>query len=144
MNINCCSNIKWCSNKTNFREMLGDLNGMKPPVKSIIKNLFLLGSYIIQSIEAKQDMANTSSVLSPIFFEKVEFKHKSYTSDLYHWINYDAYKVEKNKNSSVIILHIKNKQNSSNNNVILYSHSNYDDLGTLFPFLIDLSSHLKV
>jgi hypothetical protein len=78
--------------------------------------------------------------------EKIEFKHKFYESILYPWIEIQCFSVLKPSNKKrIIVLRIINKRNTENDkNTIIFSHGNASDLGQTYPFLIDLSTQLKV
>ena len=60
-------------------------------------------------------------------------------------INVECYQIKKINNQKIILLYIKNvaKQVKDSNVLLLYSHNNKEDLGTVFPFLVDLSVQLK-
>jgi hypothetical protein len=78
--------------------------------------------------------------------EKIEFKHKYFDSVIYPWIEIQCFSVLKPSNKKrIIVLRIINKRNTGDDkNTIIFSHGNAQDLGLLFPFLIDLSTQLKV
>jgi hypothetical protein len=79
-------------------------------------------------------------------YARAEFHHKTYRNITFPWIQVECYQTKRYKtNNRLIILHIRNKAiKSHNKNTIIFSHGNYDDLGTIYPLLIDLASQLKV
>ena len=60
-------------------------------------------------------------------------------------INVECYQIKKINNKKIILLYVKNvcKKVNNSNVLLLYSHNNKEDLGTVFPFLVDLSVQLK-
>ena len=80
-------------------------------------------------------------------YEKVKFKNKYYdNNELYPWIEIQCFSILKPiSKKKIIVLRIINKRNiGDEKNTIIYSHENSTDLGLQFPFLIDLSTQLKV
>jgi hypothetical protein len=79
-------------------------------------------------------------------FTKAEFAHSAYSNINYNWIHVECYQTKKYKsNDRITILHVRNKNIPSHNKqTIIYSHGNNDDLGTIYPMLVDLASQLKV
>lgn len=79
-------------------------------------------------------------------YEKVEFKHKLFDNNIYPWIEIQCYSILKSDSKKrIICLRILNrKMKEEKNNTIIFSHGNSTDLGLMFPFLVDLSTQLKV
>ena len=79
-------------------------------------------------------------------YKKIIFKHLIYENILYPWIETDCYSVMKSvKKTKIILLRIiNNKIPIINKNTIIFSHGKSSDLGIEFPFLIDISTQLKV
>lgn len=99
-----------------------------------------------------------------IKYEKVEFKSELASDVIYPWIEEECYNIQRvkkitsnkkmngndRKNSDeslnfngkkIVVLIIKVK-NSKNN--IIFSHGNSSTIGTMYPYLLDLASQLKV
>jgi hypothetical protein len=79
-------------------------------------------------------------------YMRADFLHSNYNTNIYPWIHVECYQTKQYKtNNRLTILHIRNKSVQTHNKLtIIYSHGNNDDLGTIYPLLIDLASQLKV
>lgn len=79
-------------------------------------------------------------------YMRAEFIHSKYNNVHYPWIQLECYQMKKYKKTNrLTILHIRNKSISTHNKqTIIYSHGNNEDLGTIYPLLVDLVSQLKV
>ena len=79
--------------------------------------------------------------LIPLEDKEYKFVLKNYESISFPWISTKAYKLNKAfTNKKITILHIKN---ANSKRTIILSHSIKDNLGTLYPFLIQLSSMMR-
>lgn len=97
-----------------------------------------------------------------IKYEKMDFVHEYSSEVSFPWIEQQGYFIHREKrksanskqngknrkksedliyNKKIAVLVIKNK--FAKNNIIL-SHGNSSSLGTIYPFLIDMSTQLKV
>lgn len=98
--------------------------------------------YSLQSISGK---SNIEAAVS-----KIEFVSTLYPEIIYPWIEINSYIVKKQKSkkqTSIVVLHIKNTSSQIDNNdktTLLLSHANSCDLGSLYPDLIDMSVQLKM
>jgi len=73
------------------------------------------------------------------------FYHENYSNIKYNWINVEAFYVKKSNKKNLAVISIKNiNKNKENSFSILFSHGNSSDLGTMYPFLVDMATQLKV
>jgi hypothetical protein len=80
-------------------------------------------------------------------YKKINFIHSEHKEISYPWIEIDSYQLQKcSTKKKIVLLHIKNKNNNNKENkiTIIFSHGNSCDLGVIYPFLIDMSTQLKV
>jgi hypothetical protein len=85
---------------------------------------------------------------SEMKIKKLKFSIKNFPEEIYPWIKNECYSLsnKNNQDLNLIILRIKNNfvKDEKNNFTIFYSHENFVDLGIIYPFLVDLSTQLKV
>jgi hypothetical protein len=82
-------------------------------------------------------------------YKEVKFVPHDYHEVVFPWIETECYHLKKCSNKKkIVLLYIKNKSMLKNNNkskvTLLFSHGNAVDLGGIYPFLVDLSTQLKV
>jgi len=129
--MSSCINCKQClsfAKKTNITELISNFAFLPPMEKNY--------NVIYSKVNRKKGSC----------YEKIEFKHKYFNNELYPWIELQCFSVLKSTSKKrIIVLRIINKINTGKDkNTIIFSHGNASDLGIQFPFLIDLSTHLKV
>jgi len=71
------------------------------------------------------------------------FKNKELINKYMRWINIETFKLLYTDNH-IQCLHIKNKNTKNENKLILFSQSNFTNLGSILPFLLELSNYLKI
>ena len=79
--------------------------------------------------------------------KKIQFLHKEFTNEIiYPWIKTESYSILKtlNKNKIVVLRIINSYNNDEDKPTILFSHDKSSDLSTVFSFMIDMSTLLKV
>lgn len=79
-------------------------------------------------------------------YRPVTFKHYIFPNDIFPWIEIECFSILKsNKRNRIIVLKIINKNvDKMDKNTIIFSHGNSSDLGTQFPFLVDLATQMRV
>jgi hypothetical protein len=77
-------------------------------------------------------------------YKKMKFVHTDYGNIKYPYLEVESYMLRRYiANNKIVLLHIKNISNKQPVTII-FSHGGSSDLGTIYPFLIDLSTQLKV
>ncbi len=78
--------------------------------------------------------------------KKIEFLHKTYPNDLFPWIKKECFSILKTdcKTNLIVLRIINNFYNDQEKLTILYNHENSTDLSSVYSFLVDLSTQLKV
>jgi hypothetical protein len=78
-------------------------------------------------------------------YKKVKFIHQDSSDIHYHYLDIECHLLRKVVDKKkIVLLYIKNQSKKQNNLTIIFSHSGSSDLGLIYPFLIDLSTQLKV
>ena len=79
-------------------------------------------------------------------YKKVKFTHNEFPLINYPWIEVEAYQLKKFSNKKrIALLRIQNKFISNENKfTIIFSHGNCSDISTIFSFLVDMATILKV
>jgi hypothetical protein len=93
-----------------------------------------------------EDIDHIKSLDRGSCYKKVKFIHKEFALLPYSWIDVEAYQLKKCSNKKrIILLRIINKNIPQNKkSTIVFSHGNSSDLSTIYSFLIDLATVLKV
>ena len=71
------------------------------------------------------------------------FKDKKYVMRNMKWIKIESFKLFY-MGKHIQCLNIKNKNTTNENKLILFSQCSFSNLGSIFPFLLDLSNYLKI
>jgi hypothetical protein len=78
-------------------------------------------------------------------YKKVNFTHQEYSEVNFPFIDIECYILKKcTDKKKLVLLDIKNSSKKQNKLTIIFSHGGSSDLGLCYPFLIDLSTQLKV
>ena len=132
-----CYNSCFCQRQTSF-------NAFSPP------NIETYSLQIGELIFSRKKAPKTFSILfneQRTLEKKVKFIPKTNEGILsaYPWLKTSAYVTKKPlKDTALSILHVENNSvNAEEKFTIVFSHSNFCDLGTVFPFLFDVSSMTK-
>ena len=118
-----------------FSKMDKDKEQNEPqPNKIITLKFYSKKHYLLQPIQENDNNPDTSIEFCfiPLNFESIT----------YPWLHIRSFKISKLFSEEKIpILYISNK--NSSNTTIIYSQSQYSDIGKIFPLLIDMSTQLK-
>ena len=129
--MSSCLDFKKClkiAKKTNITELLSNFAFYPPPEKNY--------NIVYSKINRKKGSC----------YEKIEFTNKYIDKQLFPWLEVQCFSILKSSNKKrIIVLRIINKKNTDKDkNTIIFSHGNASDLGLQYPFLIDLSTQMKV
>lgn len=76
-------------------------------------------------------------------YTKVKFIHSDYEHVTFPWLTIDCYQLRKyNSKGKIVVLCVMNKS-ADPENTLIFSHGNSCDLGSTYPFLLDLSTQTK-
>lgn len=109
-----------------------------------ISNEYPLASQKVGYEISKEVDINKNKIGSTI--KKIQFFHNEYQTDYFPWIKKECFSILKNETKhKLIVLRIINSYNNNEDKpTILYSHENLVDLGSIYSFMIDLSTQFKV
>jgi hypothetical protein len=126
-----CENFFSISKKLNITKFVANRIAFSPPKEKTYELIY------INQHEAQK----VGSCYRPVIF-----KHYMYSNDIFPWIEIECFSILKsNKRNRIIVLKVIYKNvNTKNKNTIIFSHGNSSDLGTQFPFLVDLATQMKV
>jgi hypothetical protein len=98
-----------------------------------------------KSYDLIYEKSNENQKIGPCY-KQVKFNHLLYENNTYPWIEIECFSILKsNKKNRIIVLRIKNKNIIDEyKNTIIFSHEDNSDLGTKYPFLVDLATQMKV
>lgn len=124
------SNFIKCAKDTGVVKLIANIAAFAPPTK------------IHYEISSPKDICT----LNEITYSAVEFIHKDYNNIKYPWLDIHTFTVNKFKTKkNIILLRIENTFASKDKkSTIIFSHGNACDLSGMYPFLIDISTYLKV
>lgn len=96
------------------------------------------------NVKIKEINGRDKEEVSKIEYVKLNFSMESIEDNMYPWINTECFSIPNSQSNNLILMKISNTFVKEKNFTIFYSHENFVDLSDIFPFLIDLSTHLKV
>lgn len=107
-------------------------NGLLNPSKEI--------SYDI-SREAENEKNKIGSTI-----KKIQFFHKDFPNEIFPWIKKECFSILKSdtKTKLVVLRIINSFCISESKQTVLYSHENSSDLGSVYAFMVDLATQMKV
>lgn len=129
--------MEFCCNCSNFLTFAKSFN-----VTKLLTNLvaFMPPSKVKYQIREDLNPRNKED-----YYNKVKFIHEDFCNISFPWIKAESYLLRKGKNNRrIVLLHIINTSIKGIKPTYIFSHGNACDLGEISPFLVDLSTQLKV